>query len=423
MNPTPALTALGGSAENGRNCYLLSSPAGNILLDCGVKRVVTGEYVGEYPLLTREIAAGIDAVFLSHAHEDHCAALPLLYALGYDGLVYGSQETIDGAPGMIRKWMAFAAGQGGTLPFTEEDVSRVRFAPLPLGKGMLGGLRIMTGRSGHTAGSMWIALGYEESGWQLFYSGDMCSCAASLACDLPPACSYAVLNCAYAGQILDQDAQYRMLTSLAQETLENGGALLLPVPPTGRGCDMLLHLAGALPHARIYAAKSILSNAQALLKKREWLRDSLPDAAVLAGVHVLDDPEDYAAACADGPCILLVTDGMLTTDNGQLCLRLLGHDPANHVVISGHAAPGTLGGNLLIDTWRRDNNLAIQAGKMIIKVHLDDRDALAMQRSLAARYTVFFHAPAAHCQSTIAAYAKEGFSAGVLQPGETLSLT
>lgn len=422
MNPTPALTALGGSAENGRNCYLLSSPAGNILLDCGVKRVVTDEYVGEYPLLTREIAAGIDAVFLSHAHEDHCAALPLLYALGYDGLVYGSQETIDGAPGMIRKWMSFAAGQGGTLPFTEEDANRVRFAPLPLGEGMLGGLRIMTGRSGHTAGSMWISLGYEEHGWQLFYSGDMCTCAASLAVDMPPACRFAVLNCAYAGQIMNQDEQYRMLTALAEETVGNGGVLLLPVPPTGRGCDMLLHLAGKLPHVRIYAAKNILSHAQALLKKCEWLRNTLPDAAVLSGVHALDTQEDYAAACAERPCILLVTDGMLTTDNGQLCLRLLSHDPANCVVISGHAAPGTLGGNLLDNTWRNDNNLAIQAGKMIIKVHLDDHDALAIQKRLSAKHTVFFHAPAQHCQSVIAAYAESGFSSGILSPGNTLSL-
>jgi len=422
MKHAPVLTALGGSAENGRNCYLLSSPAGNILLDCGVKRVVTDEYVGEYPLLTPEIAAGIDAVFLSHAHEDHCAALPMLYAMGYKGCVYGSQETIDAAPAMIRKWMAFAVRQGGTLPFTDEDAAHIRFAPLPLGESALGGLRVITGRSGHTAGSMWIALGYEETGWQMFYSGDMCTCAASLAFDKPPVSRFAVLNCAYAGQVLDQEAQYRMLAALAEETVHAGGVLLLPVPPTGRGCDMLLHLASALPHARIHASKSILSNTRALLQKHKWVRSNLPDVHALSSVHEADTMQDFAAACADAPCILLVTDGMLTTEHGQLCLRLLKENPANRVVISGHAAPGTLGGNLLDNAWRKEHALAIQAEKMIIKVHLDDRDALAMQECLSAQHTVFFHAPAQHCQRVIAAYAESGFSAGTLSPGGVLYL-
>ncbi|MBR4039557.1 MAG: MBL fold metallo-hydrolase [Clostridia bacterium] len=422
MNHTPALTALGGSAENGRNCYLLSSPASNILLDCGVKRVVTGEYVGEYPLLTREIAAGIDAVFLSHAHEDHCAALPLLYALGYDGCVYGSQETIDAAPAMIKKWITFVKKHHGTLPFTDEDAARIRYKPLSLGSGYLKDMRIMTGRSGHTIGSMWIALGYEHTGWQLFYSGDMCTCAASLAYDIPPACGFAVLNCAYAGQILDQDAQYHMLTALAEKTVRDSGVLLLPVPPTGRGCDMLLHLADTFPHAQIYAAQSIVSNARALFSKSEWLRGSPKDAAALDTVHTLNTAEEYAAACSDAPCILLVTDGMLTTEHGQLCLRLLGQSDKNHVVISGHAAPGTMGSNLLDNAWRKEHALAIQAGKMVIKVHLDDRDALAMQERLCAKHTVFFHAPARHCQRVIAAYAESGFSAGILSPGNTLYL-
>ena len=66
--------------------------------------------------------------------------------------------------------------------------------------------------------------------------------------------------------------------------------------------------------------------------------------------------------------------------------------------------------------------MVIQSGKMIIKVHLDDRDALAMQKCPSAQHTVFFHAPAQHCQSVIDAYAESGFSAGVLSPGDTLYL-
>jgi len=422
MDSLSMLFALGGSGENGRNCYLLKTPSGSILLDCGVKRIVSPEHIGEYPKLTPEIVSDIKAVFLSHAHEDHCAGLPLLYALGYTGWVYGSQETIDAAPQMIRKWMAFVLAQGGTLPFRQEDAQRVQFAPLALGAGSLCGMRILTGRSGHTAGSMWIALGWEKDGYQLFYSGDMCTCAASLACDMPPACDHAVLNCAYAGQVLDQNAQYDTLTQAAIHTLAGGGKLLLPVPPTGRGCDMLLHLAQNIPHAEIHAAKSIIANTRAMLENTKWLCGSLPHPSVLDGVHVLGDADDYTSACKGRPAILLVTDGMLTTAEGLACFHLLKGGAANRVIISGHAAPGTAGGNLLDSAWRMAHGVAMKADKMVIKVHLDDYDALNMHKHLQAKETILFHAPAQSCESIIRAYAHAGAHACCLTPEEALTL-
>lgn len=423
MSRLPRLSALGGSAENGRNCYLLETPSGSILLDCGVKRIVTPDHVGEYPLLNREIVAGIQAVFLSHAHEDHCAALPLLYALGYEGLVYGSPETIASAGQMIEKWMTFVRKQGGTLPYSSADASKVRYAALALGSSTLGGLRAMTGRSGHTVGSMWIALGWKEEGFQLFYSGDMCTCAASLAYDAPPECDAAVLNCAYAGQILNQDEQYDTLIAFAKDAACSGSCLLLPVPPTGRGCDMLLRL---IRHtgddAQVFAAKSIITNTGKMMKNRKWLRDSLPEETILRRVRPLETHEDYKNACSCPGSILLVTDGMLTTEEGQLCLRLLSDSAQNRVLISGHAAPGTLGGNLLDAAWRSDNAIAMQVGKLIIKVHLDDRDASAMQKHLHARKTVFFHSSAENCESTSALYAQLGAEGICLEPGTSLPL-
>ena len=416
------LTALGGSAENGRNCYLADTPSGCILLDCGVKRIVSPDHVGEYPLLTREIVSGIQAVFLSHAHEDHCAALPLLYALGYEGYVYGSSETIAAAPQMIEKWMAFVHKQGGNLPFSVEDAARVQYAPLELGESRLNRFRILTGRSGHTAGSMWIALGLKDEGWHLFYSGDMCTCAESLAYDAPPECEYAVLNCAYAGKTLKQSAQYSALVSAVKETALNGGILLLPVPPTGRGCDILLHL---IQHVKdtipIFAAKSIVSNTAKMLGSRKWLRENLPDESILGRIHLLETREDYVQACRSTGSILLVTDGMLTTEEGQLCFDRLHSSALNRVIISGHAAPGTLGGNLLDAGWRKAHDIAIQASKLIIKVHLDDCDTIAMQNHLHARKTVFFHSPAENCESTSALYAQFGQESLCLKPGASIA--
>ena len=88
------LYSLGGSGENGRNCYAIEWSEGAILLDCGVKREITEYSVGDYPVLTQEFVSKLKFVLLSHAHEDHSAALPLIYSLGYKGKVYATKETI-----------------------------------------------------------------------------------------------------------------------------------------------------------------------------------------------------------------------------------------------------------------------------------------------------------------------------------------
>ena len=77
------LISLGGSGEDCRSCFYLTGPKANILLDCGVRREIHSPASRVYPALTEEIARSLDAVFLSHAHEDHTAALPYLYKLGY----------------------------------------------------------------------------------------------------------------------------------------------------------------------------------------------------------------------------------------------------------------------------------------------------------------------------------------------------
>ncbi|VTR36305.1 Ribonuclease TTHA0252 [Actinobacillus pleuropneumoniae] len=71
----------GGAGEHGRSAYLLSGSQVHLLLDCGVKK----EGAGDYPLIQQEQVPKLDAVFLSHAHEDHSVAIPLLYRLGYEG--------------------------------------------------------------------------------------------------------------------------------------------------------------------------------------------------------------------------------------------------------------------------------------------------------------------------------------------------
>lgn len=117
------LTIWGGAGEHGRSSYLLQGKESCILLDCGVKK----EGKGEYPLLDAAVIPQLQAVFLSHAHEDHSMALPLLYKYGYKGKVWTTRDTFRQLPGYFEAWSRYTAAESAGLPYGDEDKQAMEF--------------------------------------------------------------------------------------------------------------------------------------------------------------------------------------------------------------------------------------------------------------------------------------------------------
>ncbi|MFS0873444.1 MBL fold metallo-hydrolase [Paenibacillus xylanilyticus] len=169
------LNVWGGAGEHGRSAYLLSGDRFHILMDCGVKK----EGAGEYPLIEPDIVSNLDAVLLSHAHEDHSVAIPLLYKMGYQGEVWTTRETREQLDTYFRAWSSNMERAGHGLPYEETDVQSIRYryleneAKAGIWFEVVSGINVLWGRSGHLAGSVWFAL--EMEGKRIFYSGDYTS--------------------------------------------------------------------------------------------------------------------------------------------------------------------------------------------------------------------------------------------------------
>ena len=426
QNNRIAVTSLGGSGEEARNCFLLEAGNHTVLLDCGVRREALGEFDRVYPALTREIAGRLTAVFLSHAHEDHVAALPYLYELGYRGNVYGTEETIRLAGGFMKKWADFVTSAGGRLPFSAETMNRVAFSAISLGIQVVEGLSVTAGRSGHMLGSCWLR--FEHGGKSLLYTGDMTLAGRLLATDLPPESDGAVVDCAYAGRTLSQTGQYGALVDLAEEVAAGGGKLLLPVPPNGRGSDILLHLCENLRGVPVYAEANVAALCGELLKERKWLRADvcgrisgageesngagLPcgriDAVALPGrqidamnrantftnaISIPDVQSRSLALSAPGPAVYLTGDGMMSGPVAAAYFEALKGDARNCILITGHTARSALGSRIFDPAFRAQAGLAARAERLTIKVHLDDQDVIALNRSVRAKKILLFHAP------------------------------
>ena len=407
QNNRIAVTSLGGSGEEARNCFLLEAGNHTVLLDCGVRREALGEFDRVYPALTREIAGRLTAVFLSHAHEDHAAALPYLYELGYRGKIYGSGETIRLAGGFMKKWVSYVEAAGGKLPFSPEHIGRMEFCPISPGEQTVDGLRVVAGRSGHMLGSLWLRFDFD--GKSLLYTGDMTLSGRLLATDLPPRSDGAVIDCAYAGRTLCQDGQYGSLKALAEQVVSSGGKLLLPVPPNGRGSDMLLYLCENLPGVPIYAEANVAELCAELLEKRRWLREGA--GGEIRAVSLPDAQARRRALTEGGGAVYLTGDGMMSSPVAAEYFEALKQDAKNCIVITGHTAESTLGNRIFDPDYRAQAGVAARAERLTIKVHLDTRDVIQLNRTVQAQKILLFHAPGDNATGLIAELKGQGVDA------------
>ena len=414
------LYSLGGSGENGRNCYAIEWSEGAILLDCGVKREITEYNVGDYPVLTKEFISKLKFVLLSHAHEDHSAALPLIYSLGYKGKVYASSPTANSTPNFMNKWKNYVKDNNGKLPFNDEHIASVEFGVLDIGLNTIDGIDVKVGRSGHVVGGIWFIVSVE--GKEIFYSGDIVAEPMLLHNDMPSKVDAAILNCAYAGRIMKQSEQYKILLNSVKETLSIGGKVMLPLPPNGRGCDIYKFLSDNIKDIPFYVDKEILDNYDKLLTMTDWIKEIEHNSSSQNIVSISTMEEREEVCLKDEAAVILTQDGMLTAVQGKYYFERLKEDERNKVIITGHAAKGTIGAEIFNEEYAKNNLVNLQKDHIIFKVHFDDVDVVEFNKHLNAKTIVLFHSNKDKTVNVISTLKDNGVNAMCLAPGESYSL-
>ena len=361
------ITMLGGALEVGRSALLVQTRESKVLLDCGLNPGATRR-IDAFPRLDSPefLIESLDGVVITHSHLDHCGFLPFLYKYGYDGPVYCSAPTSNLMTLLQLDYLDVTSKQGVIPPYDQKDIRECVLHTIPLRYGMVTDIapdiRLTLHNAGHILGSSIAHLHIGEGLHNIVYTGDYKYGRTMLlepaVKDFPRA-ETVITEATYGGP---QDVMpsrleaEQKLTNIINETLENDGKVLIPVPAVGRAQEIMLIIngnmrRGMMKEAPVYI-EGMISEATAIhTAYPEYLSREVKRSILHEGVNpfqseyftIVEHPSVREEIIEGKPCIIIATSGMLEGGPAIEYFKRLAPDKKNSLIFVSYQIEGTLG--------------------------------------------------------------------------------
>ena len=348
-----------------------------VLLDCGLvqgPRKVADEANRNLPIAGGEV----DALILSHAHIDHCGALPRLVKDGYAGPIFCTEATAD----MMRMMLMDSAhiqeqdarhlrrrGHNIEPLYDQEDVERtlrlVQPRPYHQQFEVLPELRAEFLDAGHILGSAIVVMDVDSGHKQrrIVFTGDHGRKDLPILRDPEPLpeCDALITESTYGDRM--HEPRPDMMAELGRiitEEQHDGGRVLIPAFSVGRTQSVVLFLGqlirdGLLAKMPIYVDSPMSRTATAIMAKYPDLFDAETTALMKSGHNPLFfEGVTYVEDVAQSKELNYLKTGVIISSSGMAeSGRILHHlkttvgRKQDCVLIVGYQAQGTLGRRLL----------------------------------------------------------------------------
>lgn len=352
---------LGASGEVTGSSYLLEGDNSTVLVDFGMFQGLADENeVNASPLMFD--VKNLQAVFLTHAHLDHCGRLPLLLKAGYKGKIYTTEAT----KGITEISLLDAAAiqdeeKSGSALYTKEDVGKTIEAIKIISYDMpfsVGEFTVTFRNAGHILGSASIEISDAEK--TIVFSGDLGNTPEHLIqpTELIAKADIVVMESTYGNTVHPQEDAGEILQKEVSTIESMGGVLLIPAFSIERTQEILHTLSHLLESKKINASIPIFLDSPMAIEVTELFKKfpNFYSTELSHDAHPFDFPnlvntKDVKASKdiqkAYSPKIIIAGSGMMS--GGRILHHLSNYvdDPKTRILIVGYQAVGTLGREIL----------------------------------------------------------------------------
>ena len=376
-----SIVCLGGFSEIGRSAILIVTHESKILLDFGIKTYNNEDT----DLLPRLDIFGIgmneiDAVVISHAHLDHCGAVPILCKYGYDGPVYCTEPTF---PIMISILEDYVSRSKEPL-YSTIDIENLISHVIPLNYGAVTDIspdvRITFANSGHMIGSASTHLHIGNGDYNIVYTGDLkfgrLNTVDNAFWNFPRAETLIIesTNGNRDDKFVTRDVAEENLAKSINSTIQQGGRVLIPVPVVGLSQEICVTL-GMLRSVNMINPEKIFVDEKILdmfnfyemysdylskpLKQR--INEQIEDPLFINNLVRLEPSVKWEKS------IILCPSSMLTDGPSVKYLSQIANDPLSKIILLSEQFQSSTG-KLLQEGLR---NINLEGNNVDIKCDVD----------------------------------------------------